>query len=215
MVEVKFICPRCGYAKKAKPLERIISILVTAITGVMMVYFIFGMIFFGPGKFLQLHMTVMMNYKAYKSDLNVREFALNITKAVPESCRGDDYCGTVMAYNYFVQEGLDYAYPAFGEIVYDPSYTLKTMSGDCKSLSTMFVSIMSNLGILASVDCDAAHEHCVAFVYPRDNPDYVVVDLTGPMLYKLDRHTRFWDWYDNVKANGGAVIEGTGVVTDG
>ena len=194
MVEYKYVCSSCGHAEKSKLSAKILSVVVMVIVGVLLTYFIVGMIMFGPKQFVALHTTVLMNYNAYKSDINVREFALNITRQDP-SCRGDDECRVIAAYNYFVSNSLDYVYPAFGDTIYDPYFTLRTMSGDCKSVSTLFVSLMTNLGILARVDCSLVYEHCVAYVYPRGSTDYIVVDLTGPDINRFNKSTNYWDEY--------------------
>jgi hypothetical protein len=198
-MDVIYICESCGHAKKPTVLQRIFNMLAMVIIIVLLMYFILGMILFGPKRFFELHTTVLLNYKAYGSDDSVRAFAINITKDKDYSCGSDDECRVVAAYNYFVINQLDYAYPAMGKIVYNPEYTINTMSGDCKSLSTMFVNVMSNLGILGRVDCNLDHEHCVAYIYPRETSYYIVVDLTGPAYNRLDKSIDYWKWIDEME----------------
>ena len=199
----KYICKRCGHGEPTKWYDYITVPIKSLIfwNGVVFIIIIIGALYFLQNPYVLLevgdfinefdHEEILMNYRAYGSNNELRALALNIT----HDCRNEssvykfERCYTKKIYNY--TKGLDYGLGAERNYkIYDPMETIETGVADCKGNSYVATSLMSQVGLNARVKCNS--KHCFSIVKYRDG-EVFVIDGVYEIYGYWDDYKEFYD----------------------
>lgn len=172
---IKYRCNKCGHVEEPTTrdfiTESIKQILyafgIVAIVAIIFIYFVIGIY-----TFLDTIQSAFIFSKAGTKEINtgLRTMGLDITK----DCDRDQIC-EMSELNKWVFNNIRFVLtPGKGRYKLSMEYTLKTMSGDCKQMSSLLSSMLFNIGIDSNVICLNKEDHC--FVVAMDgegNPFYL------------------------------------------
>lgn len=148
---------------------------------------ILGFKFGGFNQLMGVGSGIFLTADAYSSVEEMRDVSLNITGG----CDDDEECIFLIYENL---SSIKYAHAPFNLFVPVPT-TWESQYGDCKAMSSLFVSIAVNNGIESYVSASIKHNHAVAVAYPRGKDYYYVIDLTGPVIQRFRRGVDHWSYY--------------------
>ena len=206
-MRIKHYCKECDSIELYSTKELIFGTIFKIIMSVLVVLGLFVVILMvvaGPGEvFGNVAISSYLTANAIASD-DLRAVSINATKGCVNDSTSS-FCYTLELYDFLVNpENRDNRYvpSSLFNFVQDVDFVYD-YSGDCKEVSVMFVAMMRSLGFKSRVDCDVDKGHCVAVIqnyneYEKVDDDVFVVDLTGPLVIKIDEGD-VWGYLDRGK----------------
>jgi hypothetical protein len=174
--------------KKNKKLEYVMAITSTAIfIGAFLTFFVSSVIGPNSGFLFKNPISVLAFADAYIIDNDMRQLALDMTNY---SCGSNQDCVIVAIYNNLSKE-LSYSFTPYERYI-DKNIVWQQKSGDCKSVSGLYVNLLINMGIVSYIDSSIKYRHAVAVAEPMDEDYFYVVDLTIPNIQRFNKGTNFW-----------------------
>ena len=145
----------------------------------------------GPnvGFLLRQPYSVLAYPRAYNIDNDMRKLGL----IMADGCEEDQDCVIVNIYKNLSQE-LTYSHTPYGKYM-DKWTVWDQKSGDCKSLSGLYVNLLINRGVMAFIAVSINGKHAVAVAEPKGEDYYYMIDLTVPTIERYNKGVNFWKFY--------------------
>jgi hypothetical protein len=161
-------------------------------------------VFIGPdaGFILKNPYSAILFHKSYNIDNDMRKLALTIA----DGCAANQECVIIKIYDNLSKE-LTYSNTPYSRMM-DPEEVWDQKSGDCKSVSGLYVNMLINMGVLSYMDTSIKYNHAVAIAEPKGEDYYYMIDLTGPIIIRYNKGVNHWDYFTGTEKGGALIVPG-------
>jgi len=196
---VDYKCHKCHYVKLKKKDEVLKKMFLQFIITILSMAGFFAIVvtlILSPALMGDLLSSSYMTIKANVDTDELRQIAIDSTEKCGRSgLETNAFCYTFELFKNMTE--VRYVPMSFYRLIETPSSTYFS-GGDCKSMSTLYVSMVKSVGFGAKVVCAVGEEHCIAVVplydYYEITGQYAVVDLTMPAYFIMEDGQDLWDY---------------------